>query len=213
MAIKKVALAYNVVTKRYATDIEIDTEFENAVLNNISLDETYSWREATQVEIDAYNLAQNKQSLSGFIKQARENKQVEPIQYNANQFPAVDKAKIHMNGEINIALYDFCKQKFGAEFTNFMTSRAATWTTVDGKNVNTNIDDLHAIAEQLRIKTRPLYTEGATILNKIKDAPTQAQLDAITIPPIFRTYTVTPPTNGNSGGSLGGDSTLTNGVE
>lgn len=166
----------------------------------------------TQAEIDAYNLAQAKQNLSSAITQARKSKQVEPVEYNTNQFPAVDTAKTHMNGEINLALYAFCDQKFGAEFTNFMKSRAATWTTVDGKNVNTNIDDLRTIGEKLRIKTRPLYTEEATTLNTIKNTTTQAQLNAITIPPIFGTYTVTPPTTIDGSESLfGGDSPLANG--
>ena len=199
------------IYKKHPTTNQI-LQYES--INSIS-PEIAGYPNPTQAEMDAYNLAQNKQTLSSSVVQARKNKQAEPIQYNANQFPTSDTAKVHMNGEMNLALYAFCNQKFGAEFTNFMTSRAATWTTVDGKNVNTNIDDLHTIAEQIRMKTRPLYTEGATILNQIENTTTQAELDKITLPPIFGAYTATPPTTieGSEGLFSGGDIAPTNGAE
>lgn len=177
-----------------------DEAFFNAFAND--------YIDAPQAEIDDKNLASAKQIFSSKVTQTRKAIQGEPIKYGAKQFPTSDKALTNMTGEIALALYAFCQQEFGVKFTNFMKSIPATWTTIDGENVNTNIDDLYAIGNAIRNKTRPLYTNEANVLNEIHNATKVEDVEAIA-----GTYKPTlPTTTDGSDGLFNTDGAMAGGL-
>jgi hypothetical protein len=58
MTIKRVALGYNVLSNKFAANVDIDTEYESAILNGVQMHENHSWREATAMESQIYNTGQ-----------------------------------------------------------------------------------------------------------------------------------------------------------
>ena len=168
----------------------------------------------TQAEIDACNLAQGKQNAIATLKLNYINAQKAIIQTNEGQFN-IDLRGEEWKTDIHKQWTD-ANILGSAKMLNKITGVATSLTKDYWNNFYSTYNEISVGNLQKLIQTTKQIENATslTALNSINLKPYPAV-------PVFDiagsvpggSYTVTPPTNGNSGGSLGGDSTLTNGVE
>lgn len=102
------------------------------------------------------------------LKAERDNKEVEPIEYNGNSFDYDDKARDRINVAI-IAL-----DMAGAEAT-------LEWTTADNTNATVTAQDLKNIIAAVAMRSNTLHEQYRVAKEAVNAAETKEEVEAVTL--------------------------------
>ena len=102
------------------------------------------------------------------LKAERDNKEVEPIEYNGNSFDYDDKARDRINAAI-IAL-----DMAGAEAT-------LQWTTADNTNATVTAQDLRNIIAAVAMRSNTLHEQYRIAKEAVNAAETKEEVEAVTL--------------------------------
>lgn len=117
---------------------------------------------------DAELLEAAKPAKIAELKAERDNKEVEPIEYQGYSFDYDSKARERISAAI-IAL-----EVAGASAT-------LTWTTADNKDVKVTADDLRCVIAAVAQRSNALHVAYRAAKDKIEQATTVAEVEAVTL--------------------------------
>lgn len=106
------------------------------------------------------------------LKAERDNKEVEPIEYNGNNFDYDDKARERINAAI-IAL-DVQTQATGEK-------ASIDWTTADNNDVKVTADDLRTVIALVANRSNALHVAYRVAKDKIEAATTVTEVETVTL--------------------------------
>lgn len=134
--------------------------------NNATIEDRGDYYEV--VEIPKPSLEQLKQIKISALKEERDTKEVEPIEYSGSLFDYDSKARERISAAI-IAL-----EVAGASAT-------LTWTTADNKDVKVTADDLRCVIAAVAQRSNALHVAYRAAKDKIEQATTVAEVEAVTL--------------------------------
>lgn len=117
---------------------------------------------------DAELLEAAKPAKIAELKAERDNKEVEPIEYQGYSFDYDSKARERISAAI-IAL-----EVAGASAT-------LTWTTADNKDVKVTANDLRCVIAAVAQRSNALHVAYRAAKDKIEQATTVAEVEAVTL--------------------------------
>lgn len=100
------------------------------------------------------------------LKYQRDTAEVEPIEYNGNNFDYDDKAR----DRINAAIIALELQGEGATIE---------WTTADNQDVKVTANDLRMVIASVARRSNQLHTDYREAKNKVEQATTKTEIDDI----------------------------------
>jgi hypothetical protein len=156
--------------------------------------------ELTQSEIDAYKLSKVKKTASITLETARKKVQYENVTYKGKTYFATPTAQINLTTTLLQLMLIILKDK------NIITDAdlqklPKNWLDTTNQQVSLTGVDIDKLFNLIYNNVSPLYINEAIAQNAVVNATTVAQVEEVLS---GGSYTVTPPTNGNSGG-LGGN--------
>lgn len=122
------------------------------------------------VAIPAPSLAELKTAKLTSLKSTRDTLEVEPIEYNGNNFDYDEKARDRINAAI-IAL-DMKTQLTG-------TVASLSWTTADNFEAEVTANDLRGVIANVAIRSNELHIKYRNLKDKVETAITIEELEAI----------------------------------
>lgn len=118
------------------------------------------------VEIPAPSLEELKAIKLETLKATRDSLEVEPIEYNGNNFDYDEKARDRINAAI-ISL-----ELLGADAT-------LSWTTADNSEAIVTANDLKMVIANVAIRSNELHVKYRTLREQVDNATTADELNAI----------------------------------
>lgn len=109
-----------------------------------------------------------KEAKKATLKAERDQKEVQPIEYNGNSFDYDDKARDRINAAI-IAL-----DMAGAEAT-------LQWTTADNTNATVTAQDLRNIIAAVAMRSNTLHEQYRIAKEAVNAAETKEEVEAVTL--------------------------------
>lgn len=109
-----------------------------------------------------------KEAKKAALKAERDQKEVQPIEYNGNSFDYDDKARDRINAAI-IAL-----DMAGAETT-------LQWTTADNTNATVTAQDLRNIIAAVAMRSNTLHEQYRVAKEAVNAAETKEEVEAVTL--------------------------------
>ena len=106
------------------------------------------------------------------LKYQRDKAEVEPIIYNENTYDYDDKARERINAAI-IAL--------DVQSNLAKTTASIDWTTADNKDVKVTADDLRMVIASVAQRSNALHVAYRVAREKVEQASTQEEIEAITL--------------------------------
>lgn len=118
------------------------------------------------VEISKPSLEELKQNKISSLKEVRDTKEVEPIEYNGSLFDYDSKARERINAAI-IAL----------EVQG--DNASIEWTTADDKDVTVTATDLKSVVALVAVRSNTLHVAYRKAKEAVENAQTEEELNAI----------------------------------
>lgn len=137
-----------------------DEQVYNAEGELVTQKQTYIIPEPTLDEL--------KEAKKATLKAERDQKEVQPIEYNGNSFDYDDKARDRINAAI-IAL-----DMAGAEAT-------LQWTTADNTNATVTAQDLRNIIAAVAMRSNTLHEQYRVAKEAVNAAETKEEVEAVTL--------------------------------
>ena len=109
-----------------------------------------------------------KEAKKATLKAERDQKEVQPIEYNGHLYDYDDKARDRINAAI-IAL-----ELAGAEAT-------LQWTTADNTNATVTAQDLRNIIAAVAMRSNTLHEQYRTAKEAVNAAETKEEVEAVTL--------------------------------
>lgn len=106
------------------------------------------------------------------LKRQRDTAEVEPIEYNGHSFDYDDKARERINAAI-IAL--------DVQTAQTKATAVIDWTTADNQDVKVTADDLRMIIASVANRSNALHVAYRAAKDKVEQATTVAEVEAITL--------------------------------